>query len=60
MSTNNGTSLNHSPLLHQHKVRSNEPLVKPEVRQSESVRTRQFEAITSTISIWVQAGFSGC
>jgi len=55
MSTNNGTSLNHSPTLTPAQGKSpTNPLVKPEVRQSESVRTRQFQQ-----SLFGHGQFSG-
>jgi len=58
MSTNNGTSLNHSPTLTPAQGKSpTNPLVKPEVRTEESVRTRQFEqpVLLQQSPIWSRA-----
>jgi len=61
MSTNNGTSLNHSPTLTPAQGKSpTNPLVKPEVRQSESVRTRQFEQPAPSTISYLVTGNSGC
>ena len=58
MSTNNGTSLNHSPTVTPTQGESpTTPLAKPEVRQSESVRTRQFEqpVLLQQSPVWSRA-----